>query len=128
MTKLMVVADTPWVVNDIKAALSGADTEIVVHEDPRTLVPAVREHAPAVVILDMQVGSMGGMAMARALKGAHYTNGLPPIPTLMLLDRRADAFLAKRAAADDWLLKPFDAHAVRAKVASLLSPEAASPE
>jgi DNA-binding response OmpR family regulator len=129
MAKLMVVADTPWVINDVQASLSGADTEITLHSNPRTLVEVAATLIPDAIILDMQVGSMGGMALTRALKGAHSTGGLPDIPVLLLLDRRADAFLAKRAAAGDWLLKPFEAHELRTKVAALIrSAEAAAAE
>jgi AmiR/NasT family two-component response regulator len=31
----------------------------------------------------------------------------------MLLDREADGFLAKRAGADAWVVKPFQAHQLR---------------
>ena len=46
---------------------------------------------------------------------------LPHVPVLMLLDRVADVFLARRSGADGWIVKPLDPlrlrRAVRAVVA-----------
>ena len=109
--KVLVVSDASWVLNQVKAALSGSG-DIVEAADPRQAEQAA-ERAEAAVI-DMQVGSMGGMALTRALKSA-----LPGgAPIVLLLDRRADRFIAKRAGADAWLLKPFSAQALRSALAS----------
>jgi DNA-binding response OmpR family regulator len=35
---------------------------------------------------------------------------------VLLLDRAADSFLARRAGADEWLVKPFDAREFRLKL------------
>jgi two-component system nitrate/nitrite response regulator NarL len=35
------------------------------------------------------------------------------VPILMLLDREADVFLARRSEADGWLIKPVDAFRLR---------------
>lgn len=122
MSTVLLAADASWVINDVKAALATPDRKVVIHADPRTLVAAAREHDPVIAVIDLQVGSMGGMAMARALKDAHAIDRLPSIPTVLLLDRKADAFLAKRAAADGWLLKPFDVHELRSLVEGLVDP------
>jgi DNA-binding response OmpR family regulator len=57
------------------------------------------------VIVDMQVQSMGGMAVVRDIRAAFQSGPRPR--TVLLLDRSADTFLAKRAGADAWVLKPF---------------------
>ena len=126
MPTILVVADTPWVKNDVHAALSLPGYEIRDHEDPRTLTDAVSEFEPDAVLIDLQVASMGGMAMARSLKGASLTPGFPEVPVVLLLDRGADAFLAKRAAADAWLQKPFDAEELRSTVTAVLTREPAT--
>jgi DNA-binding response OmpR family regulator len=43
------------------------------------------------------------------------------VPVLMLLDRRADVFLARRSAADGWLVKPLDPIRLRRAVHALLA-------
>ncbi|MGI9647156.1 MAG: response regulator transcription factor [Acidimicrobiia bacterium] len=126
MPTILVVADTPWVKNDVHAALSLPGYEIRDHEDPRSLADAVSEFAPDAVLIDLQVASMGGMAMARSLKEAALAPGFPEVPVVLLLDRSADAFLAKRAAADAWLQKPFDTEELRSTVAAVLTQEPAT--
>ena len=45
---------------------------------------------------------------------------LDHIPVLMLLDRRADVFLARRSGAEGWVVKPMDPIRLRRAVSSLL--------
>ena len=59
-------------------------------------------------IFDLQIGSMGGMAVTMALRLDESSGRLPHVPVLMLLDRIADVHLAKRSGADGWLVKPLD--------------------
>jgi two-component system alkaline phosphatase synthesis response regulator PhoP len=126
MPKILVVADAPWVTNDVHAALGLTGFEIQDHTDPRTLTDAVASFEPDLAIIDMQVAAMGGMAMARALKASAYSKGSGEMPVILLLDRSADAFLAKRAAADGWLLKPFTAAELRDAVAAVWTGEPAA--
>lgn len=113
--KVLLVCDVPWVQNQVRAALSGAH-EIMGVTDPYDAEEVAVAEDADLAIVDMQVGSMGGMAITRALKGA--APGVGPI--VLLLDRRADAFIAKRAGADAWLLKPFAAQELRSVLASVV--------
>jgi DNA-binding response OmpR family regulator len=126
MPKVLVVADTPWVTNDVHAALGLPGFEMHDHSDPRTLTDAVTEFEPDLAIIDLQVKAMGGMAMVRALKESAHSNGTDELPVILLLDRSADAFLAKRAAADGWLAKPFTAADLRDVVAAVWTEEPAA--
>jgi DNA-binding response OmpR family regulator len=45
---------------------------------------------------------------------------LPRVPVLMLLDRAADVFLARRSDADGWMIKPIDAFRLRKAATALL--------
>ena len=116
MPRILVVADTPWVINEVKSALSLPGFELTEHGDPRSLVNAIIDHRPDVAVVDLQVGTMGGMAMTRAIKGAAQAGEFPDVPVVLLLDRLADGFLAKRAAVHSWLVKPFDPHQLREAV------------
>ncbi len=121
-----MVADTPWVTNDVHAALSLPGFELADHHDPRTLIDAVTAFEPDVAVIDLQVASMGGMAMARSLKEAALAPEFPDLPIVLLLDRSADTFLARRAAASAWVQKPFDSAELREAVAAVLTEEAAA--
>ena len=74
---------------------------------PETLA-AVAEEPPDLVIVDLQMGNMGGMAVCLELRLEASYGNLPHVPVLMLLDRRPDVFLAKRSGAEGWLVKPLD--------------------
>ena len=64
----------------------------------------------------MQIGNMGGIAVAIDLRLEVGAGRLPDTPILLLLDREADRFLAKRADADAELVKPIDAGTLRQAV------------
>ena len=110
--QLLLVADAVWVRNDVAAALPSSDWSIH-HADPHVVVEAAVKHPPTAVLIDMQVGSMGGMAVIRSLREAMSMGILPTAPLILLLDRTADRFIAKRAGADRSLVKPFTAQEMR---------------
>lgn len=119
MARIFVVTDEPWVRNEVHAALSVAGVELVDHSDPATVaVAAIAADADAVVV-DLQVGSMGGMAVARSVRNAEAEER--ELLVILLLDRRADAFLAGRAGADAWVTKPFTARELRDAVGPIAS-------
>lgn len=117
MPRVLVVADESWVRGEVHAALCEPGFELVDHTDPRTAAPTATEIGADVVVVDLQVGSMGGMAVTRALRDAAGISGKPTVPAVMLLDRGADGFLAGRAGASASVVKPFTAHELRTAVA-----------
>lgn len=68
----------------------------------------VRQSKPDVLVTDLYIPEMGGIALCMESKLDDSVSSAPPRPVLLLLDRRADVFLARRASADGWLLKPLD--------------------
>ena len=115
---VLLVADEPWIRNEALAALSDPGTVIREIADPRAVAKAVEEFEPDVVVIDLQVGSMGGMALARTLREAEFLDEIPSISIVLLLDRNADEFLAGRAAADAWVVKPFTPQQLRSAIAA----------
>lgn len=117
---ILLATDADWVVDEITAALGDADTSFTVCRDGRVVADAVRRDVPTLAVLDLQVGSMGGMAITMALRLDETAGALPHVPILMLLDRRADVFLAQKSEADGWLVKPLDALRLKRAVATIL--------
>jgi CheY-like chemotaxis protein len=93
---------------DVVAVVGGPGTEIVEVDSGYDVGPAVAEHEPDLVIVDLQMGNMGGMAVCLDLHLEESYGNLPHVPVLMLLDRRPDVFLAKRSSAEGWIVKPLD--------------------
>jgi DNA-binding response OmpR family regulator len=120
MADIVVIADAAWVVNDVRAALG--EQRYTIHEvgDPRQAVAAVQEHLPRAVVVDLQIGSMGGMAVTRSIRDAFAGAGIGAPPVVLLLDRDADAFLAGRSGAAVWVRKPFSAADLRAAIDGLV--------
>ena len=87
----------------------------------RLVAPAVAERTPDIAILDMQVGSMGGMAITMDLRLDHSSGALPNVPILMLLDRVADVHMARRSGANGWIIKPLDALRLRKAVNAIVA-------
>jgi DNA-binding response OmpR family regulator len=115
--KVLVVTDAVWVENDVRASLTDPGTVVYRVADPSLAVEAAIEHSPDVAVIDLQVGSKGGMAVVRALRAAVDSGAIVSVRTVLLLDRDADHFLARRAGADAAVVKPFTAQDLRAAVA-----------
>jgi DNA-binding response OmpR family regulator len=110
------------VTNEVRSALSLGSWQIEEIDDPRRVTDRLEESRVDAVIIDMQVGSKGGMAVVRSIRQATDPTDRPRM--VLLLDRSADEFLARRAGADAAVLKPFDAPELRQALA--LHPVAAA--
>ena len=74
-----------------------------------------------IAIVDLQIGSMGGMAVTLALRLDESAGVVPHVPVVMLLDRVADVHLARRSATEGWLVKPLDPLRVDRAVSTVLA-------
>ena len=81
----------------------------------------VRASSPALVVLDLQIGNMGGIATCLHLRDEAGDDRLPDVPILMLLDRQADVHLARRSGAEGWVVKPLDAFRLRRAATAILT-------
>lgn len=120
MPDVLLATDADWIHDEVDAALAAPGTVVRRVRSGAEVVPAAQIKAPHLVVLDLQIGNMGGMASCMALHLEESGERLPHLPVLMLLDRQADVFLAQRSAADGWLLKPLDAFRLRRAAQALL--------
>ena len=110
---ILLATDADWSVDEVTAALGDDDVHFTVCREGRAVAGQVAERLPDLAILDLQVGSMGAMAVTMALRLDESAGVLAHVPVLMLLDRRADLHLARRSGAEGWLIKPLDALRLR---------------
>lgn len=113
MAKLLVVTGAPWVRDKVVGALERHGVEVHTTDDPYAVEGLLPEIEPDVVITDSQVGSMGLMAICKVVRSEEAAGTIGDTNVIALLDRRADVFLARRADADAWLVKPLDPAALR---------------
>ena len=125
---ILVATDADHVLNDVAAALGGPDVSFTVCRNGRDVADVVKARTPDLVVLDLQVGSMGGMAVTMSLRLDESSGRLPNVKVLMLLDRPADIHLAKRCAADGYLVKPLNPLSLKRAARAILNPPAAPIE
>lgn len=116
---VLVATDAQYVLDDIIAALGTPETSFTVCRDGRDVTAAVAQRTPDVAVLDLQVGSMGAMAVTMNLRLDESGGRLPHVPVVMLLDRMADVHLARRSGAEGWLVKPIDSLRLRRAVSEI---------
>ena len=121
MAVVLVASDARWVVEEVTATLSSSEDTVRVVSRGADVLPAVRERTPELAVIDLQIGNMGGMAACLDLRLESGAGRLPHVPVLMLLDRRADVFLARRSQAEGWLVKPLDPLRLRRAITALLA-------
>jgi DNA-binding response OmpR family regulator len=121
MAYVLLATDADWIADEVAAAIAGPEHTVGRIRAGEHVTTAVRELEPDVVILDLQIGNMGGFAACMAIRHEEGANRIPITAVLMLLDRAADVFLARRADADGWITKPVDALKLRRAVATLLT-------
>ncbi|RIK10969.1 MAG: hypothetical protein DCC49_01820 [Acidobacteria bacterium] len=102
MFDVLLATDAPWTESSVRAALLEPDFTVRVVSEGRRVSESVTDNPPDLVILDLQAGNMGGVAVNADLENSLVDS----IPVLLLLDREADSWLAKRFGAEAWLVKP----------------------
>lgn len=105
---VLIATDASWVLDEVRSALEGTGTTFVICHNGRHVTAAVKARQPDVAVVDLQIGSMGGIAVTMALHLDESSGALPHVPVVMLLDRVADVHLARRSGAEAWLVKPLD--------------------
>ncbi|HEY1116705.1 MAG TPA: response regulator [Acidimicrobiales bacterium] len=121
MPTVLIATDNDAVADEVAAAVEDDQTTVLRVRTGVEVPSAVSEHGPDLVVLDLQIGNMGGMAVASHLRSEIAMERLDDMAILMLLDRAADIYLAKRSDADGWLFKPLDSFRLRRAATALLA-------
>jgi len=114
--RILVVDDEPQIRRIMRTTLSGAGYEV---EDARTgeeALEKVREYRPDLVLLDINMPGMGGLAACKALRAGTNIG----IIMLTVRDSEADKVQALDAGADDFVTKPFSTPELLARIRAAL--------
>ena len=120
MPTILVASDAPSVRAEVTAVADRPDVTITEARSGPEVMAVAYESEPDLVVVDLQMGNMGGMAVCLELRLEASYGQLDHVPVLMLLDRRPDVFLARRSGAEGWLVKPLDPIRLRRAIAALL--------
>jgi DNA-binding NarL/FixJ family response regulator len=108
VAKVLIVSDARTVFDELRSVLDDGSTEITEITSPEDVRARLSADPPDLLITDCQVQNMGGIAICHDVKLEESGGRLPHVPVLVLVDRRADVFLAKRSGAEGFLVKPLD--------------------
>ncbi len=120
MTIVLLATDSDELFRSVDAALATDEVEVQRITEGANVVPTIQAIQPDFVLLDMQIGNMGGVAACIAVRQEEGAQRLDERPIALLLDRKDDIFIAQQAKADGWLVKPLDSLRLR-KLFSTLS-------
>ena len=128
MATVLLVSDLASLRRELETMLAGPDLLVEEASSGVEAVARVTRGEIDLVIVDLQVGAMGGMAITMELRNLESYGGADSVAVLMLLDRRPDVFLARRAGADGFVVKPLDPQRLRSAVRALLRGESYEDE
>jgi DNA-binding response OmpR family regulator len=120
VARTVIVSDEAALRTEVRAVLDAGDEAIELTEGS-AVTAALRAWPADLVVVDLQVGNMGGMAVCLDMRLEESGGRLPHVQVLMLLDRRADVFLARRSGAEGFLVKPLDPIRLRKAIRAVLS-------
>lgn len=122
LAQVVVVEDETPIREGIAAALQAAGYEAIAAGDGEAGLAAARRSGVDLVLLDLMLPKMDGMDVLRQLRRTH-----PTLPVIILTARgeEDDRVAGLRAGADDYVVKPFSARELIARVEAVLrrSPE-----
>ena len=119
-TNVLLATTEDHIFQEISASLSKNHQIVRVSEGSKVLKTLIATN-PVLVILDLQIGNMGGMATSLDLRLEQRAGRIPNQKILLLLDRQADEFLGKRSEADCWIGKPVDPLSLSQQVDELIN-------
>jgi DNA-binding response OmpR family regulator len=120
---VLLVSDLASLRRELETMLAGPDLLIEEAASGLEAIERVKRGEIDLVVVDLQVGAMGGMAITMELRNLESYGGADSVSVLMLLDRRPDVFLARRSGADGFVVKPLDPQRMRTAVRALLRGE-----
>lgn len=118
---ILMATDDDATFEEVESALGGGGTTVVRVLRGADVRDAVERIDPDLVICDLQIGNMGGVATALDLRLEEGAGRLDPRPIMLLLDRADDEFIARRSGADGWITKPLDSLAIRRGTEALMA-------
>ena len=120
MPRLMIVEDDPAIVKAVEKTLTLVPSfSLEWVRDPDEAVAKAISHRPDLVLLDVRLPGGDGRMLLKALRENAATRGLPVI-LLTGLAGEADKVLGLNLGADDYVVKPFGAMELLARIQAVL--------
>lgn len=114
--KILVVDDEKNICELLRLYLEKEGYEVLLGHDGEQAVQQVREHSPALVLLDIMMPKMDGWEACREIRA------FSKVPIIMLTAKGEtfDKVMGLELGADDYVVKPFDTKEVVARIKAVL--------
>lgn len=119
MKKILVVDDNAANLKLAAVVLSGAGYEVLTANDGETGVALARAQLPALVLMDVQMPGLDGLAATRMLRTDTQTASIPVV-ALTALAMKGDEERILAAGCDGYIAKPFHYQELLERVATML--------
>ena len=118
--EVLIATDSRSVHDELAAVVDQPGTTVRWVRSGYDVRPSLDAQPADLAIVDMQIGAYGGVAVSLDVRLEQDAGRLAPCKLLLVLDRRADVFLARRCGVEGWLVKPLDPIRVRRAVRAIL--------
>jgi len=123
-TEVLVVDDEPMVREVVARYLELDGMRVHQAEDGLAAADWLADHRPDLVVLDLMLPGVDGLTILRRLRA----DGDIPVILLTARAEEVDRVLGLELGADDYVVKPFSARELAARVRTVLRRTAAAPE
>lgn len=116
LARILVVDDEPQIIQVLRTSLSARGFEVFSAADGESGLTTFRQSSPDLVIADLSMPKMGGIALCRAIR----LSSTVPIVVLSVRDEETTKVEALECGADDYVTKPFGMDELLARVRAAL--------
>ena len=121
MSEILVATDSKVLFDQVASVLDTPANKLRWVRSGHDVRASLVAKGADLTVVDMQIGSMGGLAVAMDIRLESDAGRMSFSPVLVALDRRADVFLCRRTGVEGWIMKPLDPVRLRKAASALLA-------
>jgi DNA-binding response OmpR family regulator len=119
MSRILVVEDDPDIANLLAHYLQRAGFEADLVSSGHEVLPRIRKAPPDLLLLDLMLPGLDGLAVCRSIRAEQQTAAIPII-MITAKAEETDRIVGLELGADDYIAKPFSPNEVIARIRALL--------
>ena len=114
--KLLVIEDEVAILSFLRSSLETNGWEVLEARTGRIGLELAASRKPDVILLDLNLPGIGGMELCHRMKGDPRLSHIPIVILTGAYKEVRDRVRGLERGADDYILKPFDAQTLLAKI------------
>ncbi len=119
--RILVAEDDPVTARYLESLLADKGYDVLVANDGERAIDLALRFRPQLIISDLVMPYRDGFSLLRAIR-LHERLSAVPVVILSMRDREEDIVRGLEDGADDYVIKPFNARELLARVRKLLHP------